>query len=80
MWIFCVFGHILKKSVAFVSSLSHLNSRMLQKTISLRMRDITFKKLIEFSRKEERSICELIRMAVDAFIEKLEEKYGQRKI
>ena len=43
------------------------------------MRDIAFKKLEELSRKEERSICELIRIGIDELIEKLEEKYGKEK-
>jgi len=52
---------------------------MLQKIITLRMRDIAFKKLLGLSRKEERSICELIRMGIDNLIEKLEEKYAEKK-
>jgi len=52
---------------------------MLQKTFSLRMRDIAYKKLEWLARKEERSICELIRIGIDDLIEKLEEKYGKER-
>ena len=52
---------------------------MLQRIKAVRMRDIAFKKLEEFSRKEERSVCELIRIGIDDLIEKLEEKYEQKR-
>ena len=47
---------------------------MLEKIFSFRMRIRVFEKLKEIARKEERFVGDLVRIAVDEFIEKREKK------